>query len=97
MTTTRRPATPAEITADAHKPAHRQAVTVEENTDARAVVGKAHTVHRAHVTTYLNTHDEPVGSIVVVGCGAERYRGSRSHASKVAQRYDVDCARCLNV
>jgi hypothetical protein len=95
MTKTSRPATAAEIAADAHKPAHRQVTTVEENTDGRATVGRAKTIHRAHVTTYLNHRDESIGSIVTVGCGAERYRNNRSAATATSTRYAVDCTRCL--
>lgn len=94
-TTTTRPATDAERAADEHKPAHRLTVTVEINTDGRATVGRATTVHRAEVWTYLNGYGESVGSIVTVGCGAERYRGGRSRANAVSGRYDIDCTRCL--
>lgn len=93
--TTNRPASPAEIASTAHLPQHKQVVTVETDEDGRAVVGKAKTVHRATVTTYLNAYDESTGRIVHVYCGAERYRNNRSAATAVGKRYDIDCARCL--
>lgn len=94
---TTRPATPAEIAADdeARRPAHKRTVTVETNADARAVVGRAKTIHRATVTTHLNAHGESVGRVANVWCGAERYRNARSAATAVSSRYDVDCAKCI--
>jgi hypothetical protein len=92
---TSRPASPAETAAAAHLPAHKQPVTVETNEDGRATVGRANTVHRATVITDLNAYGEPVGRLVLVSCGAERYRNARSAASATSPRYDVDCDRCL--
>lgn len=95
MMTTTRPATPAETEGNATKPAHKHVVTVEINTDGRATVGRANTIHRAEVWTYQNAYGESVGRTVNVFCGAERYRNARSAATAAPQRYDVDCARCL--
>jgi hypothetical protein len=94
-TVTIRPATAAEIAADASKPEHKRTATVETNEDGRATVGKAKTVHRATVTRYLNAYGESVGKTVAVYCGAERYRNARSAASAVSSRYEIDCAKCL--
>lgn len=96
-TTSTRPATAAEIAADteARRPAHKCTATVETTTDGRATVGKAHTVHRATVTTHRNAYGESVGRTVNVWCGAERYRNCRSAATATSARYAVDCAKCL--
>jgi hypothetical protein len=91
---TTRPATAAEIAADAHLPAHKRTATVETNTDGRATVGRANTIHRAEVIRHLNEYGDQVGGLVLVGCGAERYRNARSRATAAPQRYEVDCARC---
>ena len=97
-TITTRPVTAAEAEVDAHKPTHRRAVTVEINTDGRATIGRAKTVHRATVWTYLNSHDESTGRLVFVDCGSRRYRntdGKGDTATATSPRYDVDCTRCL--
>jgi hypothetical protein len=89
-----RTATPAEIATTSHLPVHKQIVEVEINNDGRAVVGKAKTVHAAVVWTYLNVYGDPIGSTTSVSCGAERYRNARSAATKVSNRYAVDCNKC---
>lgn len=98
MTTkTSRPATAAEIAATAGRPAHKQVVTVETDTDGRATLGKAKTVHRATIIRDLNAHGETVGKVVMVGCGSRLYRNAAGKAQPTAtsNRYDVDCAKCL--
>lgn len=96
-TTTRRPATIAEIAATAGRPAHRQVVEVETNTDGRATIGRAKTVHRATVVTSRNVHGESIGRIATVDCGSRRYRntgGKGDTVTVVSARYDIDCEKC---
>lgn len=94
---TTRPATEAEIAADAHKPAHKRVVTVETNTDGRATIGRANTIHRATVVTFRGAHGQSVGRQVYVSCGSRQYRnaGGKGQPSVTADRYEVDCAKCL--
>lgn len=96
-TTTVRTLTDAEAASYAGKPTHRAAVDVEINTDGRATVGRANTIHRADVWTYRNIRGESVGKVVFVGCGSKRYRntGGTGGATAASSRYDVECAKCL--
>lgn len=96
-TITTRPATDAERAATAHLPAHKQVETVETNTDGRATIGRANTIHRATIERDLNAYGESVGRTVYVECGSRRYRNASGKAQPTAapQRYAVDCAKCL--
>lgn len=95
--TAARPLTAAEAAEYAGLPTHKVAVTVEVNTDGRATLGRAHTVHLAEVTTWKNAYGESVGRSAWVSCGSRRYRNAGGKAQPTVQsgRYDVDCAKCL--
>jgi hypothetical protein len=98
-TVTARPATAAEIAADEEQglPAHKRVVTVEEDTDGRATIGRANTVHRATVVRRLNAYGEGVGTTVYVECGSRRYRnaGGKGQASRAPKHYEITCEKCL--
>ncbi len=95
---TRRPATADEIAARPARFASERVVTVEVNTDGRATLGKAHTIHLATVHSYLNADGEVVRQHAeYVGCGSQRYRnaGGKGQPTARGNRYAVDCAKCL--